>query len=202
MTKMMRYNWIYHIIDHAQPQTIVEIGVHNGARALAMSQRALQHHKEVTYWGYDLWEFMQDHEAALNGKGPSKRVKADTNLANLKKQHPGYRYNLIQGDHEHTVPNALEVDLVFIDGDHRREAIARDYSRVRGSKVVVFDDHYTPEIPGMGANDIQRHRPTSWQILMPSEDRERFTGHINQLLVIADDPDLCDYLIGLGGRLR
>lgn len=202
MSKMMRYNWIYDIIDHAKPQTIVEIGVHNGARALGMAQRALQYHKEVTYWGYDLWEFMQDHEAALNGKGPSKRIKVETNLATLKRQHTGFRYNLVQGDHEHTVPEGLEVDLVFIDGDHRREAIDRDYRRVRTSRVVIFDDHYTPEIPGMGANDIRKHRPQSWQILMPSQDRERFTGHLNELLVIADAEDLRDLLLSKGGRLK
>ena len=33
-------------------------------------------------------------------------------------------------------------DFVFIDGDHRIEAISSDFNSVKNSKVIIFDDYY------------------------------------------------------------
>lgn len=190
-----RYDWLLKIVDHIQPETWAEIGVHNGNRAESVSRQCLRYRPEITYWGYDLWEYMIDHESVFNGKGPSTRQSVEQKLARLQKSPGcgGFRYSLIQGDHEDTVPGSFEVDLVFIDGDHRRSSIARDYRRCQVSETVVFDDWYTPEIPEMGANEI---RPASGTraYLLPSEDRERFTGSLCQLLVVTRNENLQQWL--------
>lgn len=190
-----RYDWLLKIVDQIQPETWAEIGVHNGHRAESVSRQCLQYRPEVTYWGYDLWELLVDHESVFNGKGDSTRLAVEQRLQRLRSRPgcQGFRYSLIQGDHEDTVPTGFEVDLVFIDGDHRRSSIRRDYRRTQSSQTVVFDDWYDPEIPEVGCNDVKWGSDCR-AFLIPSEDTERFTGSRVCLLVVTKNPQLTEWL--------
>jgi hypothetical protein len=191
-----RYDWLKVIIDFVHPKKIAEIGVHNGARAWRMCEWAGVHSKEIEYWGFDLWELLEDHKEVYNGKGPSHKALAERELRRVT--NTAVKTYLIQGDHETTVPEGFRSDLVFIDGDHRTFAIQRDYDRVKSSKVVVFDDHYSPEVEGMGANKVIVDH--SYCCLLPSGDREKFSSATNRFMVATDNAALHNHLIRLGAE--
>lgn len=186
-----RYQWIERIAERAGVSRWAEIGVHQGARAESVNRLLLQSGREITYWGFDLWELLADSDQVFNGKGPSQRSRVEQRLQQLRQQYPDFRYSLIQGDHEDTVPSQFEVDLVFVDGDHRQASIQRDYNRVRHSDIVILDDWYLPELEGFGANAVRlrgQHR------VILSEDRERFTGRQIGLCVVTDRRDLLQWI--------
>jgi len=195
---VMRYECLLAVVDWLKPQTLAEIGVHQGRRAESLSLRALQHSEEVMYWGFDLWEFLQDHTEVHNGKGHSQRQSVAEKLQKIRDEYRGYRYTLVQGDHEHTVPHQFEVDLVFIDGDHRTESIQRDLDRVSVSQVKVLDDVYWPPRPGLGALEVHSHRTHREDFLVHSEDHNRITGQRILLRVLSLRPGLQEYLQNLG----
>lgn len=143
-----RYDQLIEIARKTQPRTIVEIGVHRAIRAVKM---CAQVEGPVHYVGYDVFETMGEafQEAALNGKGEPTEAAARTRLDDLKKQKPDFTYELIVGDTRDTLHGkAIEADLVFIDGDHRIDAIIGDYMAVADSKIVVLDDWYEPGSDG------------------------------------------------------
>lgn len=170
---VMRYRLLRDVIDYVRPQTIGEIGVHLGHRAELISRRSLEYHREVSYWGYDLWEFLQDHSEVFNGKGASNRREVEEKLQRIQVEHPGYRYTLVQGDHSQTVPQQFQVDMIFIDGDHRIESIQRDLDRVNVSQVKILDDVYWPRLEGLGALDVESRRRQLEDFIVITEDRIR-----------------------------
>lgn len=156
-----RYDQLIELVRKHQPRTIVEIGVHKGIRARKMCEAV---EGDVHYVGYDVFDTMDAafQEAALNGKGPPSEAEVRRRLDNLKADKPGFTYELIVGDTRDTLHGkAIEADFVFIDGDHRIDAIIGDYMAVADSKIVALDDWYKPgkdgSIPDLqqfGANII------------------------------------------------
>lgn len=191
-----RYDWLKVVIDFVRPKKIAEIGVHNGARAWRMCEWASAHNSNIDYWGFDLWEDLQDHQQAYNGKGPSQKAIAERELRRV--QNLFLKTHLIKGDHAQTVPIGFVADVVFIDGDHRTFAIQRDYDRVKNSSVIVFDDYYTPELEGVGANKVELDH--LYACLLPSGDREKFSGALNRFKVATNNVVLHNHLIRLGGE--
>ena len=188
-----RYDWFKLIINLIKPQTICEVGVHNGNRAKMMSQNALSWSRQVHYEGYDLWEQMPltGHEVAYNGKGASKQEDVHKRLQACGTRN--FTYQLHEGDTEQTLREGTCADLVFIDGDHRIASIQRDYERVRTSPHIVFDDYYDPEIPGMGCNRVSHDK--KYSILLLAEDRERWTLNHCYLLLATDDADVVEQVM-------
>ena len=159
----MRYEQLLTLIALYKPKTIVEIGTNHGDRGLAMSAEALRHRKQVTYSGYDVFETKDEafHEAAFNAKSFFAKSVVQARFDALKAKEVGFRYKLHKGMISETLHNKPVVaDFVFIDGDHRCEAIRNDYESVKGSKVIVFDDYYTgdgdamPDTRAIGCNAI------------------------------------------------
>ena len=187
-----RYEWLQKIVDLQKPETVCEIGVHRGIRAEQMCKSLLERGVSVHYTGYDLWEFLLDPKLVGHGKGPSTRNAVDARLKNLQKAYPDYRYSLIQGDTRNTLDHR-EFDFVFLDGDHRPEAIQKDYHKISSSTTVVFDDWYTPEIPGMGANWV-RTRPGLTRWLIHSQDGVRDSDSTISLLVVTRDERVMQFL--------
>lgn len=150
----MRYAQLDRIIDEYKPSQICEIGVARGDRADQMIRRALKHHRRVTYTGFDLFEHAKSdrNRAELNGKQTSPKAVVEARLRAIAPQRVDV--TLVQGDSKETVPEDLVCDLVFVDGGHSVETIASDYSRVKGSKVVVMDDYYMPDKNGRLVHDI------------------------------------------------
>jgi hypothetical protein len=64
-------------------------------------------------------------------------------------------------------------DFVFIDGDHRIEAIESDFNSVKNSKVIIFDDYYiTGEhnnftIDKYGCNELIQSFPENQVFISP-----------------------------------
>ena len=188
---MKRYQYIERLAEFISAETWAEIGVHRGGRAEAVSRRLLKQGREVTYWGYDLWERLVNHGEVYNGKGPSTRREVDQRLSRVREQYPQFRYSLIQGDHSETVPTGFEVDLVFVDGDHRTASIQRDYNRVKHSQVVILDDWYEPEQPGLGSNQV---KVRGQERLIRTGDREGISGGEILLRVVTERSDVIDFI--------
>ncbi|MFO0271375.1 MAG: class I SAM-dependent methyltransferase [Gemmatimonadota bacterium] len=148
-----RYDQFRDIIAAHKPTTIVEIGVHEGRRAVFMVREALRHVARVDYFGFDVFETLgpEFQEAALNGKGMAYEHVARDALTREERTHGASRFGwtLTVGDTRTTLAaRNVVADLVFIDGDHRLDAIRSDYEAVKGSRVVVFDDYYQPDARG------------------------------------------------------
>lgn len=193
----MRYDFLITVIRKLQPRSLVEIGVHKGLRAELMCLEALKYQSEIAYTGFDLWEQLQDHELVSNGKGPSSKGDVERRLRDLRKQHKGLNYELIQGDTAITVPELLTADLVFIDADHRDWAIQRDYDRTKHSRIIVLDDVYDPEIQGLGANNLKVDSDCMVKIYTSNDVVKKTRTRIN-LMVVSRDPLILE--LGLKDR--
>lgn len=150
---MSRYDELLELIDKYKPQSIVEIGVWNGANAIRMIKRA-QRYNKVTYTGYDLFEDATEETdlKEFNVKGHN-RVRA---VAAYIAAETGVQPNLIKGDTNQTLQMGVEADFVFLDGGHSVGTIKHDYECVCLSKVVVLDDYYTdgPDTNKFGCNNL------------------------------------------------
>lgn len=138
------------LVRTVKPRRIVEVGVHKAKRASKLCQTALEY-GPVHYVGFDVFETMDAgfHADALNGKGISTEAHARATLDDIAKQYPGFTYELIVGDTRETLHKEhIVADFVFIDGDHRLEVITGDYLALWESRMVVFDDYYTPGANG------------------------------------------------------
>jgi hypothetical protein len=157
---MTRYDQFAGLIAQHKPTSIVEIGVHEGRRAVYLIREALRWQNVVAYTGYDVFETRDQafQDAALNGKGMAYEATARTGLERLAASHPGRVFwNLVVGDTRETLAaRNVVADLVFLDGDHRVDAIRSDYEAVKHSRVVVFDDYYQPDAKGR-MPDISLH---------------------------------------------
>jgi hypothetical protein len=167
MTMATRYDQLLALIDQHKPDAIVEVGVHRAVRAVAMSERALRHHRKVQYIGFDVFETMGQkfQEEALNGKGMPTEAHARHQLKRAQNVAKANRTELdvylVVGDTRKTLhgmgghpegvvipPWGSTTTLAFIDGDHRVECIRADYEALKECPVVVFDDYYCPDARG------------------------------------------------------
>lgn len=140
---MTRYDTLLELIDKHKPQSIVEIGVWNGANAIRMINRAKQYNPDITYTGYDLFEdaTQETDEKEFNVKGHNS-VKA---VAAYIQSETGIKPNLVKGNTHDSLTRTI-ADFVFIDGGHSIETISHDFEAVKFSDVVVLDDYYTGDI--------------------------------------------------------
>lgn len=136
-----RYDVLLDLIDKYKPQSIVEVGVWNGANAIRMINRAKQYHSDITYTGYDLFEEAtpETDEKEFNVKGHNS-VKA---VGAFIRSETGINPTLIKGDTNKTLKPDVVADFVFLDGGHSVDTIFNDYNAVKNSKIIVMDDYYT-----------------------------------------------------------
>jgi hypothetical protein len=179
---MSRYLELLELIDKYKPQSLVEIGVWNGANAIRMINRAKQHHADVTYTGYDLFE-----EASADTDSKEFNVKSHNHMnavAAYIRSETGVTPVLVKGDTNVTLPTKTIADFVFLDGGHSIETITNDYSKVGLSKVVVLDDYYTngPNTEKYGCNKVVANLKNI--TIMPTKDPVK-GGGFTQLVVVA-----------------
>ncbi len=138
-----RYSQIIKIISECKPKTIVEVGTWNGYRAMEMAREALKYSDSVKYYGFDLFgdATAETDEEEKNVKPHYTKDLVSKFLEEFKKQNPGFEYELTAGNTRETLPE-MAVDFAFIDGGHSVDTIASDYARLKGSKIVLFDDYY------------------------------------------------------------
>lgn len=183
---MSRYDALLRLIDKYKPESIIEIGVWNGANAIRIINQALKYHPAITYTGYDLFEDATSEtdtkEFNVKGHNSAKAVAA------YIRAETGITPTIIKGDTNETLKLGTVVDFVFLDGGHSIETIANDYAMVQGSKVIVLDDYYTPDERGespdiniYGCNQLLK-TIAKYEVI-PDKDRVR-GGGFTQLVVV------------------
>jgi len=144
----VRYGQLFQIIDHVKPQSIVEVGTWNGDRALQMITQAWNHQDEVTYTGFDLFQFAtpETDEAELNVKKHFTHQEVAEKLEAFAAGMPNKKlhFHLYAGNTRETL-FPLSADFAFIDGWHSVETIESDYQALKGCKTIVLDDYYAPD---------------------------------------------------------
>tara|TARA_Y100000401_G_C8315455_1_gene222139 strand:+ start:832 stop:1416 length:585 start_codon:yes stop_codon:yes gene_type:complete len=139
-----RYYCLAKEIAKLKPNTILEVGTHNGRSARIMLEEAVKHNSSVKYFGFDLFEDMTEELAVEEHHGkklPSMSI-ASQKLAS-------YNVAFIKGNTKETLREFSHdepIDFVFIDGGHSVETIQSDWDNVKrlisDSSVVIFDDYY------------------------------------------------------------
>lgn len=143
-----------------KPKKILEIGVYNGKRAIQMIEAAKIFNKEVEYFGFDLFEEM--NEEIYNAE-VSKFPKSFDKIKNLLDRHA--KIFLYKGFTEDTLKKfsleGIKVDFIFIDGGHSVETIYNDFfysSKVAARNAsIVLDDYYKTnsiDLEKFGSNKI------------------------------------------------
>lgn len=140
MALATRYAYLIEIVREMKPESIIEIGVAKARNSTGMIRTA---GFNVEYTGYDVFDHTDRdfHEMVGNGKGVYDVERIRSIIEPLCSE-----CTLIKGmtqDTLHGKPNSA--DVVFLDGDHRIQAIRDDFEAVKESTVVVFDDYYMEE---------------------------------------------------------
>ncbi len=146
-----RYENLYKIINNIKPQTILEVGTHNGvqARKMILLAQNYQLPEAITYYGFDLWEDLTSKQKKYEHCGKSIAVynKAWTNLQINRVSIHLHRGNTIITLPTFAFSNPNSIDFAFIDGGHSIATIKSDWENIRKvmkiGGVVVFDDFYT-----------------------------------------------------------
>lgn len=149
---------------------LVEIGAWCGRSTLALAAAAEELGCHVmTYdifppfvWWYDRVSasaFEHEIEPVYRAGGPRmilERVLHQTGFWN--------RVEIFEG--RDWIPGDRKARLVFIDGDHGREAVAADWAKalelVKGEGWVVFDDAFSLDYPGV--RDVLAERVFTWPV--------------------------------------
>jgi hypothetical protein len=131
------------LAEKYHPKIIVESGTHSGRTAAFMCSIALKYNNDVEYYGFDLFDMASEetHKKEINGKGTGSYEKATAKLDSLKSKYPKFKYKLHKGFTTKSFKDPIIADLVYIDGGHSTESVLHDYSMVKDSKVIVFDDY-------------------------------------------------------------
>lgn len=145
-----RYENITNIIKEYKPKTICEIGTYNGRRAISILLAALKYKNNIKYFGYDLFEeaSSETDESELNGKTTrtemdliSDRIKTKVTSKVKGKKNQDFHVELFKGN-TNDVLKSKKYDFAYIDGGHHIDTIRNDYSKLKSSKVIIFDDYY------------------------------------------------------------
>lgn len=131
------------LIERYHPRVIVETGTHRGRSGCYMVLEALKHHPDVEFHGFDLFDMATDntHLDEINGKGTGDYAKTLSRFEAIKQRHPQFQFWLYRGFTTNTLVKPISADLAYIDGGHSTATVLHDFSMVRTSRVVVFDDY-------------------------------------------------------------
>lgn len=148
-----RYDALYDALDGlsgpGRTLNYLEIGTHSGFRAAALCRYWIDRTGgHVNYVGFDLFE---EADPVRHAHEYLKSTAAPPLAEVSRRLHlPGVVAALVRGDTRVTFPAAVPPgfvpDLVFVDGGHSLETVARDWEGVRAvagpGTVVVLDDYF------------------------------------------------------------
>lgn len=142
--KSFLFDVMQEIIGDANYKFIGEIGTHKGSTAQQFINLFAPRVKKLTYYGYDVFDADNPdkdlHRKERNGKAPASYNVATATLNKLKRVHKNLDYKLHKGYTTDTLIEPVAFDFVYIDGGHSYETVKHDYSMVKDSKLIVFDD--------------------------------------------------------------
>mgnify|MGYP001564780356 CR=1 FL=1 len=174
-----RYAYLYETIRDTKSSKIMEIGTWRGDRAVQMIRAAQETNKNVSYYGFDLFELMswEIHEKEIS-KMPISLEEVSRKLKTTEAA-----IELYKGFTKDTLPSVITslpiMDFIYIDGGHSYETIATDWhyaEKLMGPKtVVIFDDYWPDGYKGDKINGCNR--------IIEALDRKKF---IVELLPVYD----------------
>ena len=135
-----RYDYMLATVPILKPKKIIEVGIARGIRASQLIKLSKNFNSEINYIGYDVFDTKDDkfHEMVGNGK----KVSSKESIYNLLKQFTN-NVTLYEGETQDTLwGNNVVGDMVFIDGDHRVDAIRSDFQSLINSELIILDDYY------------------------------------------------------------
>ena len=196
----LRYQQVSRIIDLIKPKTIVEVGTWNGDHAVIMARAAMRHNETIHYWGLDLFENASDDLDREEFNVRSHHTLADVRnkLKSFQDSNPGFSFDLIPGNTRNTLSTKhnrswsdkssskkytlAEADFAYIDGGHSLATIKSDYTYLKNSKTIVFDDYYVqdeagrcPDLSKVGCNNLLE---TINHMVLPARDQLETGGFI------------------------
>ncbi len=149
---------IYPILDRYQISTIVETGTHHGKGAVQFINHLIKNSKNITYKGYDLFE-EAPHKHEKNGKGAGNYFRAHKSLSEIKKKYKKtFNFELIKGDTKESLVSPVKCDFAFIDGGHTYDTVMHDFSMVKESKIILFDDYQIKGVKQAVDEIIETHK--------------------------------------------
>lgn len=129
--------------------------------------RASHKPNEINYWGFDLWELMDDEIFKSEySKKPPTMEEINTKLLST-----GCNINLIQGNTKDTLKRfyeenngKLNIDFIYIDGGHSFDTIQSDWDNLNGlmdsNTLTIFDDYYEYTGPDPSTGVLDDLKPT------------------------------------------
>ena len=144
LSNTKRYSNILFLVLINRPITILEIGVYTGKRATEMIEAAKVFNNKIEYYGFDLFEMMNDKILKKEfSKIPLSKKKIQQKLSKIAD------VKLFKGYTNKTLPKLKnkKIDFIFIDGGHAVNTIHSDWIKcknfIKKNTVIVFDDYYT-----------------------------------------------------------
>ena len=148
----MQYDFLAEKLDPAQPRTVLEIGIYEGASTCWWSDNLLDHPESVLY---SIDPFTGSEEHLENPEDyPTLNKIEQIARSNIAKSKNPRKINLIKGaswDVFHVVRQLTDgkLDILYIDGAHDRFSVTRDvalyWPLVKNGGLVIFDDTPYPD---------------------------------------------------------
>ena len=141
------------LLEH-MPEHVGEIGTHKGITARqiieSLAPRLAEQNKKLHYTGYDIFDHAVDNpefnELEINGKGGAVMERTEGRLKKYVKRYDNFSFELNKGFTTDTLTSPQQFDFVYIDGGHSYDTVKHDYSMVKESKVILFDDLNLPPV--------------------------------------------------------
>jgi hypothetical protein len=165
------------------PSTVCEIGTHRAGTALQiihfLAPLLKEQSRSLTYTGYDVFDFALNNPefntSERNGKNGAAYDKSHYRINSLTNKYNNFNFSLIQGLTYETLVKPQVFDFVYIDGGHSYDTVKHDYSMVKDSKVIVFDDlkitgvrKFTEELKSKGIEITEVRTPSKhlWGVIV------------------------------------
>lgn len=130
---------------------IGEIGTHKGKTAVQFIELLCRTYprEKIIYEGYDVFDYAVNNPEfnakEVNGKDGAIYRRVNHDLKFYSKKFKNLEYKLHRGFTTDTLSERI-FDFVYIDGGHSYETVKHDYSKVKDSKVILFDDCQEPTV--------------------------------------------------------